>query len=98
MAQSVERPTLGFGSGHDLMVCGFEPQVRLCADGMKPTWNSLSPSLSAPPLLTWSLSLSEIKNKLKKKYENNTLDMCYVLITEMLAQLASSWFAFSPPS
>ena len=28
MAQSVKRPTLDFGLGHDLAVHGFEPQVR----------------------------------------------------------------------
>ena len=27
MAQSVECPTLGFGSGDDLVVCGFEPHI-----------------------------------------------------------------------
>ena len=27
VAQSVKRPTLDFGSGHDLTVCGFEPRV-----------------------------------------------------------------------
>ena len=36
MAQSVERPTLGFGSGHDLTVRGFKPRVGLCADSMEP--------------------------------------------------------------
>ena len=32
VAQSIEHPTLDFSSGNDLMVCGFEPSVRLCAD------------------------------------------------------------------
>ena len=27
---SVKRLTLGFGSGHDLKVCEFEPHVGLC--------------------------------------------------------------------
>ena len=36
MAQSVERPALGFGSGHDLPVCGIEPQAGLCADSAEP--------------------------------------------------------------
>ena len=27
MAQSVKRPTLDFGSGHDLTVCEFEPRI-----------------------------------------------------------------------
>ena len=36
MAQSVNHPTLGFGSGHDLVVHGFEPHVRLCPDSSEP--------------------------------------------------------------
>ena len=48
-AQFVDLLTLGFGSGRDLTVCEFEPRVRLCADSAEPAWDSLSPSLSAPP-------------------------------------------------
>ena len=55
MAQSVKRLTLDFGSGHDLMVPGIEPHIGLCADNVEPSWASLSPSLSAPPLLVLSL-------------------------------------------
>ena len=69
MAQSVKHPTLGFSSGHDLAVHGFEPHVGLCADGAEPAWDSLSLSLSlslsAHPSLV--LSLSKLIN-LKKKY------------------------------
>ena len=61
MAQSVKCPTLGFGSGHDLTVCGFEPRVGLCAGITEPAWDSLSPSLSAPPPLELSFSLSQNK-------------------------------------
>ena len=32
VAQPVERPTLDFGSGHDLTVREIEPRIRLCAD------------------------------------------------------------------
>ena len=46
MAQSVERLTHDFGSGHDLTVRGIEPHVGLCADSMEPAWDSLSLSLS----------------------------------------------------
>ena len=49
MAQSVKRLTLDFGSGHDLTVCEFEPQVRLSSDSVEPAWDPLSLSLSAPP-------------------------------------------------
>ena len=46
MAQSVKRPTLDFGSGHDLEVCEVESCVGLHADSGQPAWESLSPSLS----------------------------------------------------
>ena len=46
-------------SGHDLMVCEFEPHIRLCTDSIQPAWDSLSPSLSLLlPQLMCSLSLS----------------------------------------
>ena len=40
-----------FGSGHDFMVCGFEPHFRVCADSVEPASDTLSLflSLSAPP-------------------------------------------------
>ena len=68
MAQSVKRPTLDFHSGHDLMVGEFKALMGLGADSLEPAWDSLLPSLSAPPLRTRTLffSLSQI-NKLKKK-------------------------------
>ena len=60
---SVKRPTLGFSTGHDLMVYGFEPHVELCTGSVEPAWDSVSPSLSPPPLLTLYLSLSKIMNR-----------------------------------
>ena len=57
VAPSVKRPTLDFGSGHDLPVHEFE----LPAGSALMVWSLLgnvSPSLSAPPLLVFSLSLS----------------------------------------
>ena len=75
MAQLAECPTLGFGSGHDLVGCESEPRMRLW---LEPTWDSVSPSLSAsapaPLVLCLFLSLS-LKNKLKileKKEENSS--------------------------
>ena len=59
VAQSVERLHLDFGSGHDLLVCVFEPLVGLCADSVEPAWDSLSPSLYAPPSRVLSPSLSK---------------------------------------
>ena len=63
MAQSVEHLTLDFGSSHDLTVPGIKPRVRLWADSAEPAWDSLSPSLSAPPLLMLYLFLSLKINK-----------------------------------
>ena len=52
---SVQHPTVDLVSGHDLMVRGFEPCIRLCTDSSEPALDSVSPSLSAPRLLTPSL-------------------------------------------
>ena len=43
-----------------ISVSGFEPCVGLHADSVEPAWDSLSlpPSLSVPPLIMVSLSLS----------------------------------------
>ena len=58
MAQLVNRLTLGVGSDHDLTVCEFEPYIGLCADGVEPAWDSLSPSLSTHLSLPLSLTLA----------------------------------------
>ena len=58
-AQLVKCPTLGFGSGHDLWFREFEPHIGVHADIVEPARDSLSPSLSAPPPLMLSLSLSK---------------------------------------
>ena len=50
MAQLVKHLTLDFSSDHDLMVREFEPCIGLCVDIVEPAWDSLTPSLSAPPL------------------------------------------------
>ena len=64
MAQLIKPLTLGLGSGHDLMVRGFQPDVSLHADSTEPVWVlSLFPSLSALPLCSPSLSLFLSPNK-----------------------------------
>ena len=52
VAQLVKCLTLDFGSGHDLTIREFEPQIVLCTKSVEPNWDSLSPSLSDPPSLT----------------------------------------------
>ena len=65
VARSVKRPTLGFGSGHDVTVHEFGPRIRPCAGSMEPAWDCLSPTLSAsPPARAVSVSLKQI-NTLK---------------------------------
>ena len=63
MAQSNERPTLGFGSGHGLTVREFESCIGLWADGAEPAWDSLFLPLSLPlPLSHTHSSLSQNKH------------------------------------
>ena len=54
VAQLDKRLTLGFSLGHGVTVHGFQPHIRLCADHLS-LLGILSPSLSAPPLLWFSL-------------------------------------------
>ena len=56
-------PTLDICPGHDLRVRGFKPCIGLCTDSVESAWDSLSPSLSALPMLSLSLSLSLSLNK-----------------------------------
>ena len=61
MAQSVKRPTLDSGAGHDLVVCEFEPRTGLCADSAEPAWDSLSLCPSPARVLSSVRSLSQNK-------------------------------------
>ena len=54
VAQLVKRPTLDLSSGHDLLVPKIELHNGLCFDSMESAWDSLSPSLSVPLLLSLS--------------------------------------------
>ena len=45
VVQLVKHLTLGFGSGCDLTVCGFEPHLGLCTGSVEPAWDSVSVSL-----------------------------------------------------
>ena len=58
VAQSVKHLTLDFGSGRDLKVHGIKSQGRFNTDNTGPAWDSLSPSLSAPPPLAHKCACS----------------------------------------
>ena len=57
MAESVEHPTLDFGSGHDLTGCEFKSRIGFCTDSVEPAWDSLSMPISHLCGLSLSLSL-----------------------------------------
>ena len=61
VALSVERPTLGFGSGH--AVGEFEPHAGLHTDSTEPAQDSLSPSLSLSLSLPLPCSLAHLLSK-----------------------------------
>ena len=61
VAQLVKRRALDLSAGRELTVRGTEPCSGLRDGSAEPVWDSLFPSLSAPPLLTVSFSLSQNK-------------------------------------
>ena len=62
VAQSVKPPPLTSAQVVISRSAGeIESCIGLCADNSEPAWDSLSPSLSAPPLLACSLSLFQNK-------------------------------------
>ena len=56
-----------FGSGHDLMVCGFQPHTGLCIVSEEPASDPLSLTLSAPSPLIDSLFLKYFLKKVNKR-------------------------------
>lgn len=71
--------TLGFDSGHDLIVCEFEPHIGLCADSCGACLG-LSITLSAPPQLTLYLahSLTHSLNQSTLKNNLNSITTAFV--------------------
>ena len=72
VAQSVKRLTLGFGSGHDLMVRGFKPHT-----GSVLTTQSLLGILFLPLSLPFPCLLSVSQNKYTLKKTQTTLGAVY---------------------
>ena len=58
LGELVKHLTLDFSSGHDLMVCEISPALGSVSIAQN-LLGILSPSLSAPPLLSLSLTLSK---------------------------------------
>ena len=79
VALPVKHPTLDLSSGHDLTVREFKPHIGLCADGVEPAWDSVSPSLCPSPACAHThaspLNIITFKNFLKKEvqFETNIL-------------------------
>ena len=84
MFQSGKRPMLDFGSGHDLLVHGFESCIGLHADSAEPAGDSLSPPLCPSPascLLAPSLSLSlSLSLKIKKNQKDEWMTKLCVCV------------------
>ena len=71
MAQSVKHPTSAQVMVSQLVGSSPASASVLTAQSLVPASDSVSPSLSAPPLLTFCLSLkNKKKKKLKKKRED----------------------------
>ena len=68
MAESVKSLTRNFSSGHDIVVCGFEPCVGLCPGSAESAWDSLSLYLCPSHALSFSLKINKfLKCYLLKK-------------------------------
>ena len=70
-AQSVEHPTLDFGSGHDLAVGEFKPHVRLCltAQSLLGILSLLLPlSLCPSPAFVLSHNIKTLKKKINIRW------------------------------
>ena len=78
VVESVEHLTPDFSSGHDLVLCGFEPRIRLCSDRVELAWDSLSLPLFLP------LSPAHMKTLPKTMRQNKTKTPTF-LIEEKLS-------------
>ena len=79
MAQLVKLSTLGFGSGHDLIVHEFNPCICLSAGSTEPAWHALSPSHC--PFPACILSLSKTNELKKKKGKVMRMDILVLFLT-----------------
>ena len=78
VAPSVKHVTLDLGSGHDLTVGEFRPRVWLHGDSTEPAWDSLSPSVSAPPCSRkCSLSQKQTSQKSDLNLPLTVYDECF---------------------
>ena len=73
MPQSVKRPTLDLGSGHELTVGGIEPRIGLCTCLGFSLPISISLSLCPSPTAARARSLSQTNLKKKKRRDTREL-------------------------
>ena len=81
VVQSVKYLSLGFRSGHDLTVHGFEPHIRLHADGAEPTRDSLISLLLCPFPHLLACSLTHSTSNKVKIFKKNFVNI-YLFLTE----------------
>ena len=75
MAQSVECPSSAQVMISQFVSLGLALGSVLRAESLEPALSSVSPSLSAPPLLTLCLSLKNKQNILKKLKKKETIEV-----------------------
>ena len=99
MAQSVKHPTLAFRSGHDLMVRGIKPHIRLCADSSEPG-TCFRFCVSLCPSLALSLKNKQTLKKKERVVNPGAPGWLSQLSIELLvlAQVMISWFMRSSPT
>ena len=77
------------------MVPEIETHIRLCADCMEPAWDSLSPSLFAPPLLILSLKINKLKNFFKfYKYVWLQMLTRFIMIILQYIQISNRYIVY----
>ena len=99
MAQSVRHLTLDFSSGHDLTVCEFTPLIGLLLTARSLLGIlSLPLSLSAPPPLVISFSLTHKINQLRKNESKSGTWVAQLVMCLTSAQVMISRFVGSSPA
>ena len=91
MAQSVERPTLDFSSGHNPRIVGWSPASDSMLS-MESAYDSLSPTLSSSLQFTHSHNKYKIKEKQQQntRHQTNKQKKKHLLISEKIKRYLES--------